>query len=186
MRVFDNQPENRQLYVEFFTIPEVDTLKSGLSDHKVWVDKDYIKIVVDQYSTVVREVNEADKEKYARKWAQYKAQTTQTEAGIPLGMVKFLTPGQVKTLQGQDIHTVEQLAELSDTRCDHLGMGIKDLRAKAIKEIETRKTNEPIEDLQKQIEELRAQLKASKDELVSVQVSQLKKESKAKTQEARA
>lgn len=69
---------------------------------------------------------EHHKQRFAKQWAYF--QTTQKEdtggTGTPLSQWAILSPADVENLRGMKIQTIENVAGLSDTALQTLGMGV--------------------------------------------------------------
>ena len=109
----------------------------------------------DPYTGEQRPVTYA--ERFARQYAQFKAQQQQTKSGTPLEHAPWLTEGQRAELRGQNIYIIEQLVALDGQELKNLGPGGRDLKHRAIEYIETSKTDAaPALQLQAELEALRA------------------------------
>lgn len=74
----------------------------------------------------------SDKIRFPRQWQAFENQQEQVQEGLPLTEWPFLTKAEALNFKGRGIHTVEALSQLSDMQCQGLGMGITQLRQKAI------------------------------------------------------
>lgn len=158
----DKHPDDA-LYVRFYrrAVEDPDTTK--VKGYKVWKDVDYIFIKIDAFNELDVPVRHSEKEdeysdirRFPKHWEAYQRQDKSQIVGIPLDKVPFLTPARVKNYAAQDIYTVEQLATLPDGRVQQLGLGTMDDRKAAREYIDVAKHNKAFEDLQRQIEQLKA------------------------------
>lgn len=78
-------------------------------------------------------------------------------AGTPLSEWPQINAGQVQTYRAMNIHTVEQLAEVSDGTLGNMGMGARQLRDKAKSWLNTRAFGVPTAQMQSENESLKAE-----------------------------
>lgn len=76
-------------------------------------------------------IKEEHKQRFWRQWEAFEAGDTEQIIGTPLAMWSPMSPAQVETFKYMKVHTVEQLAALSDSHIQELGMGAQELRRKA-------------------------------------------------------
>lgn len=114
---------------------------------------------------VVKKVNDEIKGKYGPQYAHWKRTQEQPVDGTPLSMVPWLNLAQVKEMQAINIHTLEQLASLSDTAVQKIGMGGVDLRKKALAYMSSAQGNAETQRLITENEILRRDLKQAQDAL---------------------
>jgi hypothetical protein len=127
----------------------------------------------DPTNIVHREVWPNDLEEYPQEWARYKAGVTQTANGTPLEAWPMIDRGRVeelKAIPGAPVHTVEQLAEMTDGILQRF-MGLRKFRDLARDWLRTAKEGAPVAELRaeldkrdQQLEELRRQLEESRAE----------------------
>jgi hypothetical protein len=126
-----NAADNR-LFVEFYRKAVENPFKSNEAGRPVFDEVDFVKITVpgDRYSNFESKVTEEHKKRFAGRWERYKAGLTQAVTGTPLEQWPQMTVGMVASLKAMNVHTVEQLAEMSDQYAQQI-MGNHDLRRKA-------------------------------------------------------
>lgn len=112
-------------------------------------------------------VDESHKMRFPRQWAAFQANQAQIPDGYPVSMLFSNQPDRVDHCRSIGIHTVEQLAALSEQGMAKLGMGARDLKEQAevyLEKAEKRdllRTQMQIADQQSsEIEELRKQIAA--------------------------
>lgn len=76
-------------------------------------------------------VRDADKERYFKQWERYEQQLSQFGDEALIDELDFLTENQIQQFKGFNIHTVKQLAGLTDTQMNNVGMGMRDVVKKA-------------------------------------------------------
>jgi hypothetical protein len=89
--------------------------KSAEAGTPIYDDKIFIKIMEpgNSLEIVDREVTDADKRNWAMQWNQFVQSLEQVPDGTPLDVLFPTSPGTCNTLKANNIHTIEQLAELS-------------------------------------------------------------------------
>lgn len=122
------------VFVEFYTDAVHLTKKSEEEGRPVFADMPHIRKLVpgDATNIIERVAKDFDKQAYPKQWAAFEANATAAPIGMPLEQWPQITRGQVKELKHFNVHSVEQLSELSDSNCSRLGMGVRELRAKAL------------------------------------------------------
>lgn len=70
-------------------------------------------------------------QRFPRQWAAYKAQQEQAPEGTPIEFMFPQQPHYAENLRQLSIHTVEQMANLSDTGAQNIGIGAFQWRDKA-------------------------------------------------------
>jgi hypothetical protein len=117
----------------FFKNAVLHGFQSEQQKRAIYIDQDWIRITVagQDKDIVERKVREDDKERFAVEWAKYEAGQAQARIGTPLEMWPRMTPGMVATLKAINILTVEDMATLSDTGVQRVGMEGYKLRTEA-------------------------------------------------------
>jgi len=162
------------LYVQFYMESVKDEEASLEKGRPIYLDKEYVKIIPvgDKNTVVCRPVDlngnrnvPPDNVRWPAQYAAFKNQQTQAVEGTPLEQWPPLTKSQVMMMKAVNVHTVEQLCEVSDQNLGNLGMGARDLRDKAIAYIESAQkgalpmaAQQKISDLEKQVQALKNQL----------------------------
>lgn len=121
-----------KLSVRFFLHPVMDQIKSEESGRPIFVEKEYIEIVVpgDKDNTVCRPVRGLpipDAQRFSRQYQAFKSGLEQSVVGTPLTQWPGITRGQVEELRYFKVTTVEQLAEMPDTAAQNFA-GLVTLR----------------------------------------------------------
>lgn len=99
--------------------------QSEQAGHAVFEDRDFIQINIpgDMSNIIEREATENDIKQYASLFAAYKAGLVPSVNGTPVEAWARLTKAQAANYKALNFQTVEQIAEMSDTACGHVGMG---------------------------------------------------------------
>lgn len=121
------------IFVRFYSEPvelKAETEKQG---RPIFKDMPHIQKLIpgDQKNVIERVAKMADMKKYPREWEAYQREERTGAIGTPLEQWPQITRSQVKEAKYLEVHTVEQMAQLSDASCQNLGMGFAELRNKA-------------------------------------------------------
>jgi hypothetical protein len=167
--------DDSRLYVEFTMEAIHQTAQSELEQRPIFKDVPHVKIHFpgDRTKQIFRPVKfmddqngPADPVRFPRQWAAFQAQAEQVQDGTPIEQWGPLTKSQAMEFKAMHIHTVQQLAGISDSNLTWLGA--RELRDKAIawvaqaddgKEVgrltaENATLKADMEDLKRQVKEL--------------------------------
>jgi hypothetical protein len=151
--------------------------KSREAGRAVYEERDFIRIHVpgDKTSVVHRQVTEQDAQRFADRYAKWKAGQAEAVTGTPLSSLPTMTPSKVEEYKFFKITTVEQLADANDNLGQKfMGFHSDKQRAKAFLEVaannapiermnsELQKRDAEIENLRTMVEALQAQAKPGK------------------------
>ena len=106
----------------------LNQFKSKQEGRPVYEDQTFVKIQHpgETLNIVKRPVRDDDKQRWQRQWHQFTNGTSQIPEGIPITLLFPDKPSIAATLRGYNIHTVEQLANLSAQGMSTVGMGCQD------------------------------------------------------------
>ena len=124
--------------MDFIVALILNAAKSREQGVPVHEGRDFVKIQHpgENLNIVDREATPQDKQRWATKWAQYSQGINQVPDGIPISLLFPHKPEIEATLRGYNIHTVEQLANLSAHGISTIGMGAQDWVTNAKKYLE--------------------------------------------------
>lgn len=107
--------------------------ESEKAGRPIFQDFPFIRITIpgDTNNIIERRLDEEDKRKYPKAWEEFQRGESQGFTGTPLEQWPQITRAQVKESKYFECHTVEQLAGLTDSHCQKMGMGFRELREKA-------------------------------------------------------
>lgn len=164
--------QERNMFVTFYTDAVELTYESEQQGRPIFKDVPFVKIIVpgDMNNVIERVADENDKLKYPNAWARFVAQEAEAIEGTPLEQWPQITRSLLKECKYFEVHTVEQLAGLSDSHLSRMGMGFQELRRKAqawlqaaegtaattAQAAENEKLRSMIDDLQAQIKDMGA------------------------------
>lgn len=99
----------------------------------IFKDVPHIKIIIpgDGNNVIERVAKDHDKQRFPDAWRRFQAGEQMQQTGTPLERWPQIQRSQVKEAKYFEVHTVEQMAQLSDAHCQKLGMGFQGLRDKA-------------------------------------------------------
>lgn len=121
-------PDDNSKIVLFYTKAVHNPARSREEGRPVSESKDFVKIQFPGETLTItdRPVLDTDKYKWPQKWAQYQAGKQQVPDGIPVTLLFPAHPHIPQMLIGYQVHTVEQLANLSGNAIQTIGMGCQE------------------------------------------------------------
>lgn len=165
------QNPDLQLGVEFFTKAVENPQKSAKEGRPIFDDREFVRIrfPADNKRELVAPAHEMhyvsharEQMTYARRFAaSYDAFQNEVEAfvtGTPIALLPGITESRKAELKALNVVTIEQLAGLPDASLRRIGMGARALVEQAQVFLESSQGNAEVEDLKRQIAEMRAQL----------------------------
>jgi len=177
--------DDKGLYVEFVMEAVLHPYKSEQEGRPIYEDVPHVHILFpgDTTKKVFRPVDlvgseskPSDPQRWPQQWAAFQAQEAQVQTGTPLTEWPPISKSVALNLKGMGIHTVEQLAEVTDTALTWLGA--RDLRDKAKAWLAASTDGAAVLKLQKENDDLRADI-----EVLKRQFADLAKPKKAKAEE---
>jgi len=172
----DQQDEaDKKLFVQFFSEAVQNEFKSIEAGRPIFDDMDMIRIMYPgQRDTTVGIAHAGYQDRFPKQWAQYKRKQTQTITGTPLGVVTWLSKGQVAELNYMNIHSVEQLAGMPDSVAQKF-MNHHQLKAQAQSYLDAAAGSAPLLKMQAELtkrDEQIAELRASVAALVAANAAE--------------
>lgn len=121
------------VFVSIYTDAVELKAESEKAGRPIFKDIPFIRITIpgDTNNIIERKLTEVDKQKYSKAWADFQKGESSGFTGTPLEQWPQITRAQVKESKYFECHTVEQLAGLTDSHCQKMGMGFRELREKA-------------------------------------------------------
>jgi hypothetical protein len=109
--------EDKKLFVQFYSRPVQDNIATNEKKRPIFVDADFVKIMVpgDKRTVIDRMASDEDKQRFPQHFARYKAGQAEQTVGTPLDMLPGMTAGKVEEYKHFGIKTIEMLAEASDS-----------------------------------------------------------------------
>ena len=164
-----HQQRRENLILRFFQQAVPNALKSQEAGREICDQVDFVSIIVPgSRDEVIEKVGEAQKKRFAPQYEHWRKTQEQPPEGQPLDRVPWLNVAQIRELQYLNIKTLEQLAGLSDTAIQHIGMGGRDLRARAQAYIEAGKGTAELSRYMVRISELERENASLRDDIKAV------------------
>ena len=155
------------VFVQFYSDAVEMKAESEAAGRPIFKDLPHIRKLVpgDSNNVIERVAKDHDIQMFPRQWEAFQRQQVTGRSGTPIEQWPQITRAQCKEAKYFEVHTVEQMAELSDTNCQRMGMGFMELRNKAKAYLQAAagtaaQTAQAAENrrLQDEIEALRAQM----------------------------
>lgn len=121
-------------------------------------EQDFVEIIFpgDSRTEMRRKVQESDKVRWPGHWRAYQDGEQSKAEGRPLEQWAAIDAAVVRELNHKHIYTVEQLAAVADSNLSNIGLGARDLVAKAKAFIDVSKETEQAEKYAAKYEEIKA------------------------------
>jgi hypothetical protein len=163
-----------KLYIEFYRKPVMHHAKSKDAGRAIYDEVDYIRIHTpgDKSSVIDKPITALDIQRFSDRYNKWKAGQAEAVTGTPLTALPGITPSKAEEYKFFKIVTIEQLADAPDNLGQKFMSFQQDkTRAKAFMEVaannapiekmneELQKRDQVIEDMQAQLEALKAQIK---------------------------
>jgi hypothetical protein len=127
--------EGHGLHVEFYIDAVEQPFKSEQAGRPIYEDVEFVKIMIpgDKNSIVERQASDHDKGRFPLEYARFKNGLKEEEqaVGTPLKHWPAISRAMAKEFNSFNVHTVEQLAMMSDTAKQAFGMGAQEWSRKA-------------------------------------------------------
>ena len=169
---FDPTPRaNSGVHATFYIHTARDNEKSAEEGRPIYVDHVYIRgtIAGDRGSVIERPATDMDKRRYAVQYKHFLANAEAPHEGIPLGEWSGMSRSQVEEFKFFNVHTVEDLANVSDANGQKFPMFMS-MREKAKNYLLALKDNEPLEKIQAELvkrDEQIAALMQNQEEMIA-------------------
>lgn len=158
---------DEQLLVRFFLKPRQDPRATEEQGRPVFVDATYIEIrIPGSRDAVARPAKPQDIARFPKHYEAFKNRTAEPETGTPLVEWPLITRSMAEELSFYNVKTVEQLVAMSDQNASKF-MGINMLKQKAkeylgdaAEKADAKKLETELAKRDKEIEELKAAVKA--------------------------
>jgi len=121
-------PTDDKLIVGFYKKSVLNAARSRDEGKPVYEGRDFVKIQHpgETLNVVDRPAHDGDKQRWPQKWDQYMRGVTQIPDGVPLNQLFPDKPQIIDMMRGYNIHTVEQLSNLSGEAISTVGMGCQE------------------------------------------------------------
>jgi hypothetical protein len=153
---------DNKLYIQFYSRPIINGAESNEAGRPIYHDVDCVRIMVpgDKLSIIDRLASDDDKRRFTDQFAKYQAGQQTQLVGTPLEQVPWMSRSKVEEYKYFGIHSVEQLANASDSVGQKFpGFYADRDRAKAFIEAASG-NNARIAELERQLREMQAKMQA--------------------------
>lgn len=112
-------------YAKFYPKSLKNNFKSEQEGKDVYETQDFVMIICpgQPKSEVHEKVKDSHKREFPEQWAAYSAGKEQRISGTPIELLPGLPEGRADLYKSFYVHSIEQLAELSDPAKQKIGMG---------------------------------------------------------------
>ena len=153
-----------KLFSQFYMRAVKHDARSEAEGRPIFEDKPYVKIYIpgDKTSVVDKEVTDEHKQRWPKRWDEFEKNMQVSPEGTPLEEWPQLKTSQVHEFKAMHVHTVEQLAGMSDGNAQRF-MGGFELKRKAETFLKLAKDTAEAQRLSVANAELESRLKAMED-----------------------
>lgn len=171
-----SQPDRR--WVQFSARSWLNKVKSREAGRSVYDQVDWVTIQHpgDNLNKIERPATDQDRQEFSRQYAAFKAGREDIPEGTLLPVLFPVNPEIVDNLRALKIHTVEQLAELSDTQLQSVGMGGMKMRNAAKMFLDNAEKGKDFHALREQIERLTSDREADKQRIAALEAALVRRD----------
>lgn len=129
---FMDAEDTKGLYARFYVEPVKDEAASIEAGRPIFKEVEFVEIgaIGNRTSTVVYEVDDYQRQRFARQYQVFKRGGTEAISGTPLSEVPWMSRGQIEEFKFLKIRSIEDLANVSDSVCTSVA-GLFALKARA-------------------------------------------------------
>lgn len=141
-------------FARFFLDDVQDELATAREGRPIFKSLERVEIILpgNPHARPVHNVTDEHKARWPEQYAAFKQGRDLVIDGTPLEQWPVLTRGMVLELKALEIHTVEQVAELSDVSLQRVGKGAFNLRERAKAYLDDAQAGALVEDLNRKLE----------------------------------
>lgn len=127
----DQQPD--RLIPEFYLHAIQNNFKSEQEGRPVFDDVEKVRIIIpgDKHTRVEERVTDEHRQRWPRQYEAFKTGLEQSPEGFPIELWPPISPALALNLKALGIPTVEALSVVTDAALGNIGIGARELRAKA-------------------------------------------------------
>lgn len=144
-----NQPQRGKdiLLPMFYRRAVQDKLASEKEGRPIFREENYVQIHIpgDKNTIIDRKVREEDKQRWASQWSAFQENAAQPVEGTLLEQWPALSVAQIAELKALHIPTIEILANLPESGLQRIGLGARELQARAKAFLDAAKGNGAVE-----------------------------------------
>lgn len=177
--------DDSRLFVEFSSRAVPDETASREAGRPISRQMDYIRIrQPGERDEIMRPAHDMDRRRFARHWQAYQDGRQALPSGTPLATLFPTNPEIIENLKHDKVFVVEQLAGLSDTQIQNIGMGARAWQQKAAEFLMLADNGKGFHVLQQQIEQLSADRAADKERIAALEAALTEATDKKKSKAA--
>ena len=170
--------DDSKLFVEFTSRPVLDEIKSKEAGRPVHVQVDFVRIQQPgERDCILRPAHDGDRRRFKIHWAAYQEGREAIPAGTPLSVLFPANPEVIENLKYDKVFTIEQLAGLTDTQKQNIGMGALVWSQNAQAYLDAANGGKGLQELFTEVDQLNASSKA-KDKRIEALEAALEKATK--------
>jgi hypothetical protein len=130
---FTQNSGGRTAFPTFYVEAVENRSKSEAEGRPVFDEVEYVRIMIagDQKTEIIKKVSDVVRNQYRNEYMHWKQTQQQAVSGTPIEQWPAASVSFVKTAKMLNITTVEALADLHDGALQRLGMGARDMQARA-------------------------------------------------------
>lgn len=169
--------DNSNSFIEFYDDAIEVTWKSEQEGRPVYEQRTMIRIITPGDSTCTFESLATDEHKrqYPKQYEAYQRQSGPLIEGTMLAAWPPINKSQCKEAQFFEIHTVEQLAGLTDSQVSRMGMGWQQLRTQAKAYLIAAKDSAHVTQQAAEMDRLKGELEAMRQQLAAISEAETKR-----------
>jgi hypothetical protein len=176
---------DENLIVQFQVEPVLQGAESEKAGRPIYKDTAmvWIRFPGDRTREVYTRAKAEHQMRFPRQWAQFQQKVSQGHVGTPIEEWGPISKSHALTLKGSNVHTVEQLASVTDANLHSLGHGARPLRDKAIAWLKAASDGAETNRLAAENQQLRDDLAALKEQVAELAAKRKPGRPKADEQE---
>lgn len=162
---------DKALSARFFRVSVPNGTAAIANGGPAYVAEDHVQIFRPAEHNLwapVHRVEEIDKARFPRQWEAYQNSRAQVPDGFPIALMFPSDPDRVDILRSMRIHTIEQLAGVSEGALGKLGMGGRELVERAKEYLDKAGDREQWSAMERQREQDQAVIAALKAEMAEL------------------
>lgn len=173
--------DDSNLIVEFYWKDKLNKPATDKAGRPIYRQEEYVHIFMpaDKTTDIHRAVKDSDKQRFRAAYDAFKAGDEQVTEGTPLNEWPALNAAQRSELKALGFRTVENVASMSDSQMDRIGMGARKLKTLAQGYLDRANEGVGVSQMTAELEKRDAEISSLKSQLESV-LGQLEAASKAK------
>lgn len=170
--------QNQRMAAIFYKRPVIDVAKSEVGGRSIYKDVEYVRIAPpgERLNIVDRPATQQDRMIWPREYAQFAQNQEQRPDGTPVELLHPEQPSIGQTLRAHNVHTIEQLAQLSGNAIDNIGLGAQQYVNDAQQYIKAAESGAGVVQMRREVESLKRDKTALEQKLnaLSEEITRLK------------